>query len=183
MPAQEKPATPAQAEASKENGKLGGRPPGSVAQSTILKREMRARLQERAHAIQDKLFDAAEDLALGMYVEAEIRDPITNAVIGTRTYKTRPNPTALAYLLDQTIDKATQNLNIDATVRPDRPLTDEEKLAIAASLEYANQPLPDGPPADEPDGDAADAGTTEQAPDADGAGAAGASSAEGTGAQ
>ena len=132
------------------NGKLGGRPEGSVSLTTLQKREMRAQLVAEAHRRQAEISSALFDAALGHFKESEVRDPDTGEVIGHRVYKRSPNPEMLSYLLDQVIDKAVQQVEMRADVQTDNPLTDDERKLLRQALAFAATPQPEAkfePPA------------------------------------
>lgn len=124
------------------NGRLGGRPAGSFEETTLFKKAMRQRLIQLAHERQEEIFTAAMDLALGYWKESEFIDPVTGET-KRRVYKKGPNGEMLGYLLDQTIDKAVQNVNVDSTVRLDKPLTNDEAKLVDQALAYAAGPIPE----------------------------------------
>ena len=93
-------------ETSRQNGKKGGRPKGSVSQETELRLEIKKQLVELAHEKTPELFDAQLDLALGHYRE----DPELG-----RVYLQPPDPKAIQWLLNQVIGKAMNQSQIDVT--------------------------------------------------------------------
>lgn len=92
---------------SAENGKKGGRPEGSVSEETRLKLEMRKRLIERVHEDYDELLGACINLAKGVLAAKETPDG--ELVF----YTTKPHKEMLGYLLDQTVGKATQVIEVE----------------------------------------------------------------------
>ena len=117
--------------ASRENGKLGGRP---VATKTLETQTIRKRLVERFSEKADELFDAWEDLALGHYQLIEQPD-------GTaKVYKTAPNPKALKDLIDQTIGKASQQIDVSGSLGNNIIQIENALIALANDTKTTQNP-------------------------------------------
>jgi hypothetical protein len=119
----------------------GGRRKGAgrpVESHTLLRLEMRRALVERAHKEMEELYGALFDLARGHW--RVIDDPVTGQPI--RVYKKGPNGEALAYLLDQVIDKSVQHIDFDGRVETEDRLSSETLAAINQAIAYA---VPDKP--------------------------------------
>lgn len=86
---------------SKENGKLGGRPLGTLNPETIKRIEMRQKMLDRIELEFQPLMDAAMDLAKGIVVYVPGKDGKKSKV-----YEEMPNPDMVKYLLDQSAGKA-----------------------------------------------------------------------------
>jgi hypothetical protein len=124
-------------EASRINGRKGGRPHGMETDQTKMKREIRLRLIERANQQANHLFETMFDLALGEYQEKETSEGVR------RVYIRSPNTRMLCWLLDQTIGKAMQQIIAVPQPEPDHELTKEEKLLLRRALDYAANPMPE----------------------------------------
>ncbi len=93
-------------ETARENGKLGGRPRGSLGKTALVAIEIRKQIAERVREEYDKLMKAKLDLALGHKVQGKDDD-------GKETiYEKSPDGKAIEYLLDQTIGKAAQKVEV-----------------------------------------------------------------------
>ncbi|MFH1621084.1 MAG: hypothetical protein ABIB04_03290 [Patescibacteria group bacterium] len=86
---------------SKENGKLGGRPLGTLNPETIKRIEMRQKMLDRIELEFQPLMDAALDLAKGIVVYV----PGENGK-KSKVYEEMPNADMVKYLLDQSAGKA-----------------------------------------------------------------------------
>lgn len=86
---------------SKENGKLGGRPLGTLNPETIKRIEMRQKMLDRIELEFQPLMDAAMDLAKGIVVYVPGKDGKKSKV-----YEEMPNADMVKYLLDQSAGKA-----------------------------------------------------------------------------
>ena len=86
---------------SKKNGKLGGRPLGTLNPETIKRNEMRQKMLDRIEQEFQPLMDSAIDLAKGIVVYVPAKDGKKSKV-----YEKEPNPDILKYLLDQSAGKA-----------------------------------------------------------------------------
>lgn len=86
---------------SRENGKLGGRPLGTLNPETIKRNEMRQKMLERIEQEFNPLMDAAIDLAKGIIVYIPGKDGKPRKI-----YEEPPNTEMLKYLLDQSAGKA-----------------------------------------------------------------------------
>lgn len=86
---------------SKENGKLGGRPLGTLNPETIKRIEMRQKMLDRIELEFQPLMDAALDLAKGVVVYV----PGENGK-KSKVYEEMPNADMVKYLLDQSAGKA-----------------------------------------------------------------------------
>ena len=90
----------------RENGKLGGRPRGSLGKTALIGMEIRKQLAERVRKQYDKLMKAKMDLALGHLVQDINEDG------QQRIYEKSPDGKAIEYLFDQTIGKAAQKVEV-----------------------------------------------------------------------
>lgn len=97
-----------------------GRKKGSLAPHTLDAIEMRKRLVERVGEKIDPLIDAHLDLALGYYEAITIKDKDGKEII-VNAYKKAPDASALRYLKDQVIGKATETIKVteDITLKID----------------------------------------------------------------
>ncbi len=86
---------------SRENGKLGGRPLGTLNPETLKRIEMRQKMLDRIELEFQPLMDAAMDLAKGIVVYVPGKDGKKSKV-----YEEMPNADMVKYLLDQSAGKA-----------------------------------------------------------------------------
>lgn len=124
-----------QAEASRENGKKGGRPKGSLSEATRRKQLMRQILEKKVEEEIEPLLAAKFDLAKGHFMYITKVDPKTGKEIVEKVYKRSPDGKSLEYLIDQVIGKPTQPFE-DKTDDDDEDLqmTEKEKEHIAYVL-------------------------------------------------
>lgn len=113
--------------------KNAGKKKGTLWKTTELKLKMRQRLIERAYDKADQYFEAMDALALGHW--RVIDNPVTGNPM--RVYKKGPNGEALAYLLDQVIDKAVQHVDLGGSVETENKVTAETLAAIKQAVAYA----------------------------------------------
>lgn len=99
-----------------------GRRKGSFSKETLLQLEMRKQLTERVHKEFSGLIEAQIDLAKGLFVEevVEVEDKENGKVIGKkqkrRVYKRPPSQEAMKYLIDQSLGKARETIDLNQTV-------------------------------------------------------------------
>jgi len=86
---------------SKENGKLGGRPLGTLNPETLKRIEIRQKMLDRIEQEFQPLMDAAMDLAKGIVVYVPGKDGKKSKV-----YQEMPSADMVKYLLDQSAGKA-----------------------------------------------------------------------------
>jgi hypothetical protein len=117
--------------ANKGNAKKGGRPKGSVSEETRMKQEMRRMLTKVVHQRFGELVRAQVDLASGLCVEETDTKVNADGELETkrRVYRRPPSNEALKYLLDQSVGKAKESLDVN--------LTDGRRVSIA-DLEMAS---------------------------------------------
>lgn len=129
-----------QAKASRENGKKGGRPKGSISEATRKKYIMRQILVEKVHEEIEDLLSAKFDLAKGHYMYVTKHDPETGKEIVERIYKKAPDGKSLEYLLDQVIGKPTTPIEFSESNNvEDIELTEDEEQQIADALKGLNE--------------------------------------------
>ena len=97
---------------SKENGKLGGRPLGSLNPETIKRNKLRQMMIDRIEQEFNPLMDAAMDLAKGIIVYVPGKDGKPRKV-----YEQPPNPEMVKYLLDQSAGKALTPVEMSGGVK------------------------------------------------------------------
>jgi hypothetical protein len=115
--AKNKELTPKQVEASRKNGKKGGRPKGSLSETARMQQEMRKMLTQRARKEFSGLIDAQLDLARGVYVEEvdTVKDKKGNIKTKRRVYKRPPSSEAIKYLMDQAVGKPKETRDVNLT--------------------------------------------------------------------
>lgn len=118
-------------EANRKNAKKAGRPYGAVSEETRMKQEMRRMLTKAVHARFGDLVRAQVDLAAGVWVEETDTKINAEGEIEEkrRVYRRPPSNEALKYLLDQSVGKAKESLDVN--------LTDGRRVSIA-DLEMAS---------------------------------------------
>ena len=99
---------------SKENGKLGGRPLGTLNPETIKRIEMRQKMLGRIELEFQPLMDAAMDLAKGIVVYVPGKDGKKSKV-----YEQKPDADMVKYLLDQSAGKALTSVEMSGGVSID----------------------------------------------------------------
>ena len=117
--------------ANKGNAKKGGRPKGSVSEETRMKQEMRRMLTKVVHERFGELVRAQVDLASGLWVEETDTKVNADGELETnrRVYKRPPSNEALKYLLDQSVGKAKESLDLNLTDGRRITVEDLEKAA------------------------------------------------------
>jgi hypothetical protein len=100
--------------ASKENGKLGGRSKGSLNPETVKRNHIRKMMLDRIEQEFTPLMDSAVDLAKGIVVYVPGKDGKPYKV-----YKQMPNVEMLKYLLDQSAGKALTPVEMSGSVAID----------------------------------------------------------------
>lgn len=123
--------TDKQAEASRRNGKNGGRPKGTLSDQARMQQEMRVMLTQRAREVFPSLINAQIDLAQGVYVEETVivEDKDGNKKEVRRVYKRPPSQEAVKYVMDQAIGKPKETKEIDLNDK--RALSIQELDAMA----------------------------------------------------
>lgn len=123
--------------ANKGNAKKGGRPKGSVSEETRMKQEMRRMLTKVVHQRFGELVRAQVDLASGLCVEETDTKVNADGELETkrRVYKRPPSNEALKYLLDQSVGKAKESLDLN--------LTDGRRVTIEHLEKAANGKIDD----------------------------------------
>lgn len=109
--------------ASRENGKKGGRPKGSLSDEQRMRLEMKRLLVEKVREQFDQLFGALMDLAKGHILEGVDKEG------NERTYIKGPHAESLKYLLDQVVGKAESTVNLN---------TDKDRVTLEDLLAAAN---------------------------------------------
>jgi|TARA_R100001530_G_scaffold119297_1_gene86462 hypothetical protein len=114
-----------QGEHSAENGKKGGRPKSTA---TLRAQMMREALSKEVEKDKEAYFEAWKDLALGHFLQVTDKDGNV-----TKVYKKAPDGKALKDILDQTMGKAPQQLDVttDGESLNKIEVNDPEALAIA----------------------------------------------------
>ena len=115
-------------DSARENGKLGGRPPGSLNESTLRKKAIRDRLLARFEAEADKMFDAqfaqafgtkflvARDHKTGKFIP--LNEETTKLMIETgqaeamEIWDRPPSTPAFVALADRAIDKPSEHVEL-----------------------------------------------------------------------
>jgi hypothetical protein len=124
--------TDKQAEASRRNGKNGGRPKGTLSDQARMQQEMRAMLTRKARDVFDDLVNAQIDLARGVYVEEMVTETSKDGKEvkqKRRVYKRPPSQEAVKYVMDQAIGKPKETKEIDLNDK--RALSIDELDAMA----------------------------------------------------
>ena len=129
--ARNKKITLKQSKASRENGKKGGRPKGTLSEENRMKQEMRRMLTKVVHERFGELVRAQVDLASGLWVEETDTKVNADGELETnrRVYKRPPSNEALKYLLDQSVGKAKESLDLNLTDGRRITVEDLEKAA------------------------------------------------------
>lgn len=123
--------TKKQAEASRKNGKKGGRPKGSISEVARMQQEMRKMLTKKAREKFGDLMQAQIDLALGVWVEETDTKVNASGEIETvrRVYKRPPSNEALKHLMDQSIGRARESIDVSLTKEGSLTLEQLELIA------------------------------------------------------
>lgn len=118
-------------EANRKNAKKAGRPYGAVSEETRMKQEMRRMLTKVVHQRFGELVRAQVDLASGLWVEETDTKVNADGELETkrRVYKRPPSNEALKYLLDQSVGKAKESLDLNLTDGRRITVEDLEKAA------------------------------------------------------
>lgn len=100
-------------EASRENGKKGGRKKGSAGTHTLAAAEARARLIQNIHDNMDELFEIWMTTCRGYYQE--------KTIFGKQTivYKVPPNPNAIRDIMDRAMGRPTQPIEAKVETQVD----------------------------------------------------------------
>lgn len=124
-------------EANRKNAKKAGRPYGAVSEETRMKQEMRRMLTKVVHQRFGELVRAQVDLASGLWVEETDTKVNADGELETnrRVYKRPPSNEALKYLLDQSVGKAKELLDLN--------LTDGRRITIEDLEDAANGKIDD----------------------------------------
>ncbi len=119
--------------ASRINGKKGGRPCGFETSESKTRRAMKQRWLEKINASADKIFNAHLDLALGCYTETQTTEGVT------RVYKRPPDARSLHWIMEQVWGKAGDPIHQeDGKEQPeDEELSEELQRSINQAIEYA----------------------------------------------
>lgn len=117
--------------ASRINGRKGGRPKGSESLATKFRREMQKRWVDRIWEEADKFFDAQRDLALGHYKEV-----LTNEG-RVKVYRKSPDARSLQWMFEQIWGKAPQYIELEVEEEMKFELTEETKKALQAAIAHA----------------------------------------------
>jgi hypothetical protein len=117
--------------ANKENAKKAGRPKGTISEESRMKQEMRRMLTKAVHARFGDLVRAQVDLAAGVWVEETDTKINAEGEIEEkrRVYRRPPSNEALKYLLDQSVGKAKDSLDLNLTDARRVTVSDLEKAA------------------------------------------------------
>ncbi|GEM_PF-4165870 len=118
-------------DASRENGKKGGRPLGSENADTVTRRRMQKRWLKKVSKHGDKIFEAHLDLALGHHKVETLPD---GTII--RVYKTSPDGKSLAWMQEQVWGKAEQPINLGGSLNLSSELSPEEGALLTQALDY-----------------------------------------------
>ena len=121
--------------ANRANAQLGGKPKGSISESTKMKRMMRQILVQRVHDQFDELIDAKFDLAKGHWEYVKVFNETSQKKETKRVYKTSPDAKSLEYLIDQVVGKPTSKIAFEeAENLDDIEVTEEEQNQINFAL-------------------------------------------------
>lgn len=136
--AKNKTLTEKQVEASRRNGKKGGRPKGTISEQARMQQEMRKMLTAAAREVFPSLIKAQIDLAQGVYVEeivvaADHTGKKTKAK--RRVYQRPPSQEAVKYVMDQAIGKPKETKEIDVNDARALTLDDMEAMANGEVIE------------------------------------------------
>ncbi len=136
--AKNKTLTDKQVEASRRNGKKGGRPKGTISEQARMQQEMRKMLTAAAREVFPSLIKAQIDLAQGVYVEeivvaADHKGKTTKAK--RRVYQRPPSQEAVKYVMDQAIGKPKETKEIDVNDARALTLDDMEAMANGEVIE------------------------------------------------
>lgn len=136
--AKNKTLTDKQVEASRRNGKKGGRPKGTISEQARMQQEMRKMLTAAAREVFPSLIKAQIDLAQGVYVEEIVMEPTAKGKkmkAKRRVYRRPPSQEAVKYVMDQAIGKPKETKEISVDDARSLTLDDLEAMANGEVIE------------------------------------------------
>ena len=112
-------------EIARQNGKLGGRPKGSLSKKTLLKQKIEEQLMEEAQKYIPEMLQALVDAAQGMWVEVRKEGKTV------RVYRKAPEVQAIKEYFDRIMGKSTQSVEVEGNLGLDLSILNDREAELA----------------------------------------------------
>ncbi len=112
-------------EIARQNGRLGGRPKGSLSKKTLLKQKIEEQLIEEAQKHVPGMLQALVDAAQGVWVE------VRKDGKAVRVYRKAPEVQAIKEYFDRIMGKSTQSVEVEGNLGLDLSILDDREAELA----------------------------------------------------